>query len=179
MALRNLLNINVITLVFLSFFGCNTQNKKSGLKDKEPKIAIKKSDTSNFYIDTIDKGIDVAVIPHPTNDTTIVVENIETINESVKPEDKSIEGKQAKEGTEYVVYPKARINDSINLFVDNYDRLMRRLTKKGIGNAGKGIESPIERDSLLWEEWQKIILQNDSRHIHQPYKREYKWGNNK
>jgi len=176
MALRNLLNINVITLVFLSFFGCNTQNKKSGLKDKEPKIAIKKSDTSNFYIDTIDKGIDVAVIPHPTNDTTIVVENIETINESTEP---SWDREPPKEGTEYIVTPEMRFEDSISLFVDNYDRLMRRLTKKGIGNAGKGIESPIERDSLLWEEWQKIILQNDSRHIHQPYKREYKWGNNK
>ena len=171
MEFKSLLNISLILSFQIIFFGCSTkventknvENKteiKSKLQTKDCLAILTNNDTSN-----IELVIDTTKI--------IIIDNQSNkVDETTNIKEPSWDKEPPKEGTEYIFCPEARIRDSINLFIDNYSDLMRTLIKRGISNS-------LERDSILWEEWQKIVLQHDSTHKKVEYNRNMKFGNKK
>ncbi len=179
MKLKNLLNISIILSIQIIFFSCST--KVENVKNVENKTEIKSNlqikDSLTIFTNNDTSNIELII---DTNKTiTIKNQSNKKVDKTTNIKEPSWDKEPPKEGTEYIICPKARVRDSINLFIDNYSDLMRTLTKKGIGRSNKGIQSPIERDSLLWEEWQKIILQHDSTHKKVEYNRNMKFGNKK
>jgi len=173
MALKNLLSISVLQLVFISFYGCNGQIDNSDVKSNNHKLIFEKD------FNTISGSDSIIVDTNKLNNVKRI--NNDSVFEKKRvnrnySEDKVIEGEQPKDGTLYILYPFVRINDSISLFEDNYDKFMRKLVKKGIGHTNIPITDPFIRDSILWEKWQKMIKLNDYKHKHVPYNRNMKFG---
>jgi hypothetical protein len=159
MKVRKLLYLNSF-IVFI-FFSCS-----------EKRVAKNKIVSKTETVEEIENNIEE--IKDDTNFTISVNQN-DTINEIESSLDNrnniNIEKQEPKpdphlfapkQGTFYILDPKQREIDSIVMFDKMYKRLNNKLINKGINNVR-------ERDSIIWDDWQKQISENDYRHKKVPF----------
>jgi hypothetical protein len=195
MEFKSLLNISYILIILLVVFACEDNKGKTQVevithkniekKEKVDSSTIKIFTSNDTNLTIQNNSIKENVTSNNSgNDNNLYKKDKQhseteqntpysVIDDSTSSNDVKLvhNGVGYKLNELYLVYPESRIRDSINLFVDNYERLMRRLEKNGIGRTNKPIKDPIKRDSLLWVEWQKIVKQNDYRHKHVTFDR--------